>query len=143
MDTLERLWLCVTATGETPLRVVVLKNVVQNNFCNTMELTLESPDHPFYLFGRPNDIEGNIDRLLEASKAHFQNNAYLIDQNAELADYTVVLNRIFKGEGDDSDDESTPTPFTRMVEVIIAYMAYVATFALVSSSDSGSGSDSD
>ena len=128
IDCQENLWAAVAATGESWQRIVHLKQIIHPLFDQNAYLPLSDPSHPGNLYGKANDLEGNVSRMYNKVREIL---------GANLADYSELLKKIFT-EDLDSDSEDGVSLVYYTASLINQYMAYIAML-----NDSSDASDSD
>jgi hypothetical protein len=116
IDCQENLWAAVAATGESWQRILQLKQIIHPLFDKNADLPLSDPNHPGNLYGKANDLEGNVTRMYTKVRE-------ILDAN--LGDYSELLKKIFT-EDSDSDSENGVSLIYYTVSLINQYMAYIA-----------------
>ena len=117
IDCQENLWTAVAATGESWDRIVNLKQIIHPLFDQNADLPLSDPNHPGNLYGRTDDLGGNVSRMYNKVRE-------ILDAN--VGDYSVLLNKLFVDDYDsDSEDGVFLVYYT--TSLISRYMEYIAT----------------
>lgn len=114
IDCQENLWTAVAATGESWDRIINLKQIIHPLFDQNADSPLSDPNHPGNLYGKANDLEGNVSRMYNKVRE-------ILDAN--VGDYSELLKKIFTENSD--SEENIPLVYY-MVTLINKYMAYIA-----------------
>ena len=136
ITSLDEVWDVAANLGEPWERIVYMKNVIYSIINQNMDLPLSDPAHPGNLYGRANDLEGNVTRMYEKARN-------IVTNDCNLDDCSSFLQKLFIAGNVELNNGLEVSLFSYMALFLTKYMEYVLTLQPQSQQQLDYQSDSD